>query len=93
MTTQNQIISIDDFRVREAEVFDFYSPGKSFYMVGVGCYMMSIKHHIDPPMGDGDVMDVKLPCIECIYQNNNGDIIQFSIQWADIAAIKAQDWV
>lgn len=94
MTTKNQFISIEDFRVREAEVFDFYAPGKEFYMAGnVACYMMSIKYHIDPPVGDGDVMDVKLPCIECVYRNANGNIFEFSVEWSDIAAIKASDWV
>jgi hypothetical protein len=92
MTTQNQIISIEDFRVREAEVFDFYAPGKEFYLAGVKCFMMSIKHHIDPPTGSKDVYDVKLPCIECIYKNNNGNIIEFSVEWSDIEAIKVKGW-
>lgn len=87
MITKGAMLTNEDFLVREAEVFDFYKPGKQVILAGVTCHMMSVKLRGGIKVGSIDTPDSRLPVVACIYSNDNGDIMEIFLEWSDIAAL------
>ena len=89
MITKNLLLLNEEFLVREAEVFDFYEPGRKVVLAGVICHMMSVRLRGGINVGNPETPDSNLPLTACIYSNDNGDIMDIYLEWSDIAALNA----